>query len=300
MTSRHVLFVAFFAIFCLVQTQAQGTCFQDNIPLEDLNKLGGAWMNVFLDLAFTCDEQVQGWQFYADAVGVFYAGVWRPSSNGSTLMLVGRNQITVDATGIGRTYIEPNSQIMAQPGDVIGVHYDVSADEFTGGIIPYEDSRFTSGGTLCCNLQTSDLSRISNDNFREEDFSVGSIINTNEATGVLRLPALTPILESTWINAMDEIMSNGQSMSSYFVQYTNSHIIDGLPQGEHVKSVAACADLCVAMSSCTGFDFNYGRMSGESQVIGPFRGVACWLHEAPAGPSDTVTPTMEVDFFWST
>ena len=45
-----------------------GKCFPDT-PIDILTRDSGAWMNVFLDLKFTCEGEVLGYQFYASNTG---------------------------------------------------------------------------------------------------------------------------------------------------------------------------------------------------------------------------------------
>jgi len=99
--------------------------------------------------------------------------------------------------------------------------------------------------------------------------------------------------------AMTETMTDGEPMTAYFTQNTDSHIPNGIPQDPAVTSVAECAYLCraVEFGNCIGFDFNYGRMSGETEVVGPYQGVSCWIHDISSDVSNQVTPAMEVDFF---
>ena len=51
--------------------------------------------------------------------------------------------------------IAKEEQILAQPGDVFGIHYPKGASD---GCVPYYDS----GAPLCCGMNSSDLSRFHN------------------------------------------------------------------------------------------------------------------------------------------
>ena len=77
-------------------------------------------------------------------------------------------------------------RILAQPGDVFGVHYSGASNT---GPIPYE----TSDRALCCGLSSGDLSRIHNNGKRDSQLPVGTVVNVDLAT-LKRLPALKPIL----------------------------------------------------------------------------------------------------------
>ena len=85
------------------------------------------------------------------------------------------------------TMVASEERILAQPGDVIGIHYP---DGTNGGIVPYE----TYGGTpVCCGLSTGDFSRTHGDGKQDNQLTVGTVLNVVVSTAK-RLPALKPIL----------------------------------------------------------------------------------------------------------
>ena len=85
------------------------------------------------------------------------------------------------------TMIAREGRILAQPGDVYGIHYPNGA---TGGIVPYHST----GAPLCCGVSWGDLSRIHNKEIMDNQLPIGTRITTVIPT-IRRLPALRPILE---------------------------------------------------------------------------------------------------------
>ncbi len=73
---------------------------------------------------------------------------------------------------------------------MIGVHFDDSADPFTGGVLPYEDSRHAHSH----GLMDSNLSAIYNSADLDKDLPVGTEVDMNPTLGVLRMPALKAFL----------------------------------------------------------------------------------------------------------
>jgi len=103
---------------------------------------------------------------------------------------------------------------------------------------------------------------------------------------------------STQKNAIQETISKAQSnlaVGGLFTQYKGQHISWGTPQDSSVTSVAACADLCLQDKNCSIFDFNYGYI--DDKYVGPYQGVACWLHDASKSLEDMVDSFMRVDCF---
>ena len=85
------------------------------------------------------------------------------------------------------TIIAKEEQILAQPGDVFGIHYPKGASD---GCVPY----YNSGAPLCCGMNSSDLSRFHNAGLWNDTLPVGRVINI-VMPHIKRLPALKPVLE---------------------------------------------------------------------------------------------------------
>ena len=74
------------------------SCVNPNAPFRILNFDSGPWLNIFLDMKFSCDGIIQDWTFFAKNTGSFYATVWRPSGR-HIAKLVGKNKIEVSKLG---------------------------------------------------------------------------------------------------------------------------------------------------------------------------------------------------------
>ena len=86
-------------------------------------------------------------------------------------------------------HIADEDRIIVSEGDIIGIHYDSTADDVTGGIIPYEDSRHPSTQGV-----KGSLSAIYNSADRDSALPLGTRITLEAFPGVKRMPALKALV----------------------------------------------------------------------------------------------------------
>ena len=100
-------------------------CFPYDIPIQRLNMDAGAWVNVFLDIPIECDQRVRGWQYHTTSLGIFYAGIWRPTRGGTHLQLVGKNRISPRNDGTGVRYFLLIFDLMVLRHIYISDHFSI-------------------------------------------------------------------------------------------------------------------------------------------------------------------------------
>ena len=84
------------------------------------------------------------------------------------------------------TMIPKEDRILAQPGEVFGVHYPTGRNV---AYVPYDSSI----APLCCGVSSSDLSRFHNSGVQDDELPIGAVITTITSR-IRRLPALRPVL----------------------------------------------------------------------------------------------------------
>ena len=83
--------------------------------------------------------------------------------------------------------ISKEERILAQPGDVFGIHYPSDANVTS---VPLHSSHTA----LCCGVSPSDLSRFHNSEDRDDKLPIGAVIFSDVPANLRRLPALRPVL----------------------------------------------------------------------------------------------------------
>ncbi len=77
---------------------------------------------VFSDLIFTCQGKVTAVKFNGESVGQFYIDSWE-WNNGQGI-LRSKAKVVADQTGVQTYTFESGKELLTNPGEVLGFHYD--------------------------------------------------------------------------------------------------------------------------------------------------------------------------------